>query len=560
MIQIAGSQLNQWDVGRSVSVSVSKATHVHFANQGDSKAVIIEITGGTAKIPNYLLQTGKALIAYEVLDGVTLESKSFAVRKRERPENYVYEDDRRNYIYDLITDALTATAAANQAAENASNAATNAQTAAMDVTKVALEANEAVNNANNAAKSANEAAIKAAHTAKALMVVGGADGTVINLDGAGDQFFVGLRIFGKTTQDGTPTLDAPVELVSVGDAAGKVGLYVAGKNLFANSETHAVDATGAEVNNSAARRTPFIPVKPGQNIAFSKSVALPSSSEPNGMLRMYDKTRRYVSSITALGYAATKNVVTIPNGIYFVRFVQYGFTYVENLKVQMEFAEAATNYDTNPGQSLVISTPTGLCGIQVTSGGDYTDSDGRQWICDERDFTRGVYIQRIGKVVLKGDSSDRYTLNTMYAGAVRFDVKGVTTYPRSDIVLCTHLPAGSIGSDNAEICNIHGLIGYPIIQILARRLESADAMGLEKYLAENPITIYYVLADPIETPLSEEEIAAYRTLHTYRNNTTVSNDAGAYMELEYVMDAKKYIDSLVIGGGSSAAILNATVE
>jgi hypothetical protein len=123
MIQIVGSRLCQWDVGRSVNISDSKATHVHFANQGDSKAVIIEITNGTAKIPDYLLQTGKALNAYAVLNGVTLESRSFAVCKRERPENYVYEDDRRNYIYELITRAEDAVENANQAAQKANEAA-----------------------------------------------------------------------------------------------------------------------------------------------------------------------------------------------------------------------------------------------------------------------------------------------------------------------------------------------------------------------------------------------------------------------------------------------------
>lgn len=123
MIQIAGSHLSQWDVGRSVSVSDSKATHVHFANQGDSKAPIIKIENGEAKIPDYLLQTGKALNAYAVLDGVTLESRSFAVCKRERPENYVYEDDRRNYIYELITRAEDAVENANQAAQKANEAA-----------------------------------------------------------------------------------------------------------------------------------------------------------------------------------------------------------------------------------------------------------------------------------------------------------------------------------------------------------------------------------------------------------------------------------------------------
>lgn len=119
MIQIVGPQLSQWDTGRSISVSGSNANYAHLANRGDSHAVIMELVEGEAKIPDYLLQTGKELCIYLVLDGITQESKSFYVQKRARPENYVYEDDRRNYIYELITEALAATKNANQAAANA---------------------------------------------------------------------------------------------------------------------------------------------------------------------------------------------------------------------------------------------------------------------------------------------------------------------------------------------------------------------------------------------------------------------------------------------------------
>ena len=48
-------------------------------------------------------------------------------------------------------------------------------------------------------------------------------------------------------------------------------------------------------------------------------------------------------------------------------------------------------------QTLIISTPNGLLGLPVDSGGNYTDSNGQQWVCDEIDFVRGKYIQRIGK-------------------------------------------------------------------------------------------------------------------------------------------------------------------
>ena len=390
-------------------------------------------------------------------------------------------------------------------------------------------------------------------------IIDGAYGELISVSDASNSPLQGLRIFGKSTQASKPTLDNPVEIVTVGAADGEVRLHIVGKNLFANSEMHAVDATGTEVNNGAARRTPYIPVLPGQKLSFSKSEVLPADSQPNGMLRMFDKNRKYVSSITALGYAELEKVVTIPDNIYFVRFVQYGFTYVDDLKVQIELAPAATEYDGTTGQSVVISDPDGLHGQRVTSGGNYTDADGQEWICDEVDLTKGMYVQRIEKAVLSGNSADGYSLNSMYGDAVRFDVKGVSTYARSDIILCTHLPVGSVGANNVEICNIHGIIGYPIIQILSSRLESADVSGIQKYLKENPITIYYVLKNPIETKLTDAEIAAYAALHTYKPNTTIYNDAGAYMAAEYVADTKTYIDNNGGAAGSAATIGEVTL-
>lgn len=110
MIEIIGTELNQWDVGRSVTVTDTSATHVHFANTGDSKAVIMEFAEGGVNIPDFLLQTGKQLCVYAVANGVTVERKTFPVRKRERPENYVYDDDQRNYIYELIKAAEDAAA------------------------------------------------------------------------------------------------------------------------------------------------------------------------------------------------------------------------------------------------------------------------------------------------------------------------------------------------------------------------------------------------------------------------------------------------------------------
>lgn len=116
MIEIVGVPLTQWDVNRKVEVT-GEAEYVHFANAGDSKAVKLPLVNGQCEIPEHLLQTEKALNVYAVLDGVTLESKSFAVRKRERPEDYIYKPDQREYIYTLIDEANKAIEKADDAAQ-----------------------------------------------------------------------------------------------------------------------------------------------------------------------------------------------------------------------------------------------------------------------------------------------------------------------------------------------------------------------------------------------------------------------------------------------------------
>lgn len=133
MIEIEGSALYQWDTKRTVSADVD-IDKIHLSNPGDAYAAIMD--GSTVTIPDYLLQSGKPINAYAVRDGVTVESKTFPVHKRERPEDYVYDEDRRNFIYELIADAEAATQGANEAAGRANEAAEAANNAAQG-----LEAN-----------------------------------------------------------------------------------------------------------------------------------------------------------------------------------------------------------------------------------------------------------------------------------------------------------------------------------------------------------------------------------------------------------------------------------
>lgn len=379
-------------------------------------------------------------------------------------------------------------------------------------------------------------------------------GEVISITDAAHRGFRRFSIFGKTTQDGTPTPDAPVDLVSAGDN-GAINTTVCGKNLV-NAITNGSQTYGYAVALSCEVDA----LAPNTEYAVSFVGAAGHKIYANEKLFAYkefvcDGNRQTVVLKTQKGISKTREDQYSASEKWIVFKNLDGNTVVPNFKdVQIECDTTPTAYEPYKEQAMTIATPNGLPGIPVASGGNYTDTNGQQWICDEIDLTRGVHVQRVGKSVLDGSvpfawsSSGAFVL--LKADALQIDRANQSTMSG---VLCDAYPAKTwavitaLAQDGASLAWSNGLA------IHDNNFATVDEFNA--HLATNPITMYYLLATPIETPLSEEELAAYASLHTYKNHTTVSNDAGAYMELEYVMDAKKYIDGLMTG-----TIIPATVE
>lgn len=188
-------------------------------------------------------------------------------------------------------------------------------------------------------------------------------------------------------------------------------------------------------------------------------------------------------------------------------------------------------------QSMSIATPNGLPGIPVSSGGNYTDADGKQWICDEINFVRGVYVQRIAKKLLT--SIGKYeAVSTAISSKKRIRItdvpeKAVLPAKTADTigaVMADFLFASS--ANKTYKCNegisveIKGGISFYIESI--QTVEQA-----QEYFKDNPMTLYYALAAPIESPITSDQLAAYKQLHTYKGTTIIDNDAGAYMSVKY---------------------------
>lgn len=205
--------------------------------------------------------------------------------------------------------------------------------------------------------------------------------------------------------------------------------------------------------------------------------------------------------------------------------------------------------DTAP-QSITTQTPNGLRGIPVASGGNYTDANGQQWICDEVDFARGVYVQRVYTKVLKGTeiwnrntfSGADYLLCNLSGNEIGISKDNNTSSK------CTHAKNAKASvvstlKDDEFFVNRHIYFSATHGGLTYVNADDWKTHIAELYKNGAPIKVQYILAVPIETPLSAEEIAAFKALHTNKPNTTVYNDAGAHMEMEYIADTKLYIDN-----------------
>lgn len=329
----------------------------------------------------------------------------------------IKSEDYFNYVNPKIQAVIEQAAAATTAANTAASRANASAELAEDAYDLADTANQKVDTLREVVSKLHSNIVETAR------------GEVIQLSDASDLELAGLRIFGKTTQNGIPTPEAPVPLESVGE---------------------------------------------------SVNVTIEGAGMPPQVLP-----------------------VTITNDL-------------------------------------------GMPGIPVPSGGNYTDSNGQQWICDEIDFEKGVYVQRVYRQTYTGSSNEAW-------GKSGTTVKDrfYTRYMVSNTMkpcLCNmavFIPAPEYENGKCFVTFNSSNNAYYFEIIAGDYGTFADTLAWREYIEEHPLEVLYVLDEEKETPLSEidpDALAQYATLHTNYPNTTIFNDAGADMEVKYVADTKLYID------------------
>lgn len=274
------------------------------------------------------------------------------------------------------------TTAADAAAEAAKKAAQEAQKAAEAA--VLYKEQQLTDSQQEQARSN----INAADKARQNILVGTETGNPIAVDDAFSAPLCGLTVYGKSTQDGTPTPDNPVPIVSAGDS-GSVVVKVTGKNLlnpalFQNNKYQSfnVEAGYYGIDDlSSWWITGIQPCCPNTTYHFSKFL---------GGGCFYDNEKKVI------GVIGFKFSIKTPAkcAYYCANFSEEETPF--GTPVIATVSESPV-YSPYCEQLLTLPTPNGLPGIPVTSGGNYIDPQGQQWVCDELDLERGMKVQRIDK-------------------------------------------------------------------------------------------------------------------------------------------------------------------
>lgn len=501
---------------------------------GSAAVTLADSVAEATLAPQVLTAAGRVTVSVNFYDkdGDTLATFPFTVAVAPNPAvDAEASEDYFNYVNPLITEAL-------EEAGTAAAAATAAAARANAASSVAYEADEKVEVLREVVSKLHSNIVETAR------------GEVITLSDSAEAPIQGLKIFGRTTQNGIPSPEAPAPLESTG-GSGSIKVTACGRNMlpfpYANSSgtikgiEYTVGEDGSVATKGTAGDNPvFILIQDTTtDIVYPKGTYFLSGCPAGGSISTYSITLRSADKSKNDSVQDTGNgalfVLTEASKLHCTIFIKQG-TNADGLvfKPMLSAGSSAMPYERKPFQFLEVPTPNGLPGNPVSS-------DGQQWACDAVDFEKGQYIRRIKTVVFDG--------NTI-GGIEPIGINGIS-YNRVYKKVTDHDPKYRWNVLSDHFRSGYELIDYGTVSItsngylmfyLSESMQNLDDAKVREWFTKNPVTVQYVLAEENPIELTADELGQFAALRSCYPNTTVYNDADAYMEVSYIADTKLYVD------------------
>lgn len=311
--------------------------------------------------------------------------------------------------------------------------------------------------------------------------------------------------------------------------AGEINLNVTGKNLIDIPEIKAGGGSG-RFNCHISKNTVLNVKKDG--VSVESSIWRFAFYYKDGSVRYITDDRLNTFSVVP---------VTEDNPIESIAYRDIDITAGRYTDIQLEYGTTPTPYEPyHTPQSLTVSTPNGLPGIPVNKDGNYVDSNGQQWVCDEIDYGNGKYVQRVKDFIINQNTKISTSMGTY--GAPEKDTILARyldkTIKKNGAILCRELI--NIPNWNVDSESVHTTETSIDFRLSRKRLglgteTTADEnkTAVLKFLGTTPLHCLVELATPIERDLTPEEISAYESIVTHNDTTVISNNENCNMKITY---------------------------
>ena len=169
-------------------------------------------------------------------------------------------------------------------------------------------------------------------------------------------------------------------------------------------------------------------------------------------------------------------------------------------------------------------------------------------VYDYIDVNKGKIVRNIGVITFDGSDDEDITLSPpdgsrrVYLYKFRnsiLSIENINPYCKSNMFKFTNLWTDGVMSHNH-------LFYVSSTSIYVSYNEITSLNDFKTWLNKNPITVVYQLATPTEEDIPTELLTQLKQLQTYSGKTNISfeaSDVYPTIDLEYIVDTKKYIES-----------------
>lgn len=373
-------------------------------------------------------------------------------------------------------------------------------------------------------------------------------GTDITLDGTGEVTLKSIDLKGNTSQNGTPTPEAPQDIQVV---SGDNTIKVEGKNLFDINSCPILEYAFYDGNGNPVSWAGTCGIREYIKLDENSTYAIKYNGSNNFLICFYDENKTYLSQLTK----TSGGNFTMPSTAKYIRF---GITTViANVEwCQIEKGSTATTYEPYQSQSY----PVNLGDMELCKIGTYQDyiyeSNGN-WFKKEN----------IGKVVLNGSEGNwtswynilnnnigfYNTMNNIIAkGNDESSINGNAYCDKfSEATTRVSIYDGSV--EKMKICggtgNAYLAIGLAKTKLNDYSTKELAIASFKSWLSNNNTTLYYVLATPTTTEITDStlinQLNNLEKAYSYDEQTNISqvnNDLPFIITAEAILSLKNILN------------------